>query len=76
MNIYLVERTDDTRYDEHDSFVCYAESEEVARYTKPNKDISTWTEWAENIKVTYLGTCTASTSHYEAGVILTSFNAG
>jgi len=36
MNIYLVKRTDHGGYDSYDSFVCYAEDEEQARYTYPN----------------------------------------
>lgn len=36
MNIYLVQRTDGYRYDEYDSFVCVAETEQAARETWPN----------------------------------------
>lgn len=36
MNLYLVSRTDDGGYDTYDSFVCTAETEEVARHTYPS----------------------------------------
>ena len=38
MNIYLVRRTDDWGYDQYDSFVCVAESEEQAKLLNPHYD--------------------------------------
>ena len=37
MKIYKVERTDKWNYDEYDSFVCVANSEEEARYMYPSE---------------------------------------
>jgi hypothetical protein len=40
MNIYLVSRRDRGGYDEYDSFVCAAESEELARCIHPNEYVT------------------------------------
>ena len=36
MNIYLVSQDDTYGYDTYDSFICYSESEEEARYMSPD----------------------------------------
>lgn len=41
MKIYLVERTDKWSCDDYDSFVCFANSEEEARYLSPS-DYYVW----------------------------------
>lgn len=42
INIYLVERTDDVDYDQYDSFICVADSEETARWTTPDPEYHLW----------------------------------
>lgn len=42
MNIYLVERTDDWDYDDYDQFVCFANSEEEARWQVPDPEYHMW----------------------------------
>jgi len=42
MKLYLVERTDKWDYDEYSEFVCWANSEEEARYMSPDPDFYTW----------------------------------
>lgn len=85
MNLYLVSRTDTIDYDEYDSFVCAAESEEQARSMPPvdewltNKflrDNIIWecTNDLNNIEVTHIGK--ADEKYTKPTVILASFNAG
>lgn len=42
MKIYKVERTDKWSYDDYDSFVCFANSEDEARHLHPVPDIYEW----------------------------------
>lgn len=42
MQLYLVQRTDKSSYDDYDSFVCWANSEEEARYTAPDPELHMW----------------------------------
>ena len=81
MKLYLISRTDDWSYDEYDSFVVAAESEESAlefspRGHKPEEDgywhYSGWTTNREDIKIECIG---ESNSLIEK-VIISSFNAG
>lgn len=85
MNLYLVSRTDSIGYDEYDSFVCAAESEEQARKMLPDDEwrmkeyvngliICEWTKDLNKIKVEYIGK--ADEKYTEPTVILASFNAG
>lgn len=89
MNLYLVRRTDDIVYDEYDSFVCAAESEEQARSMlpfgeelvrgEPKENIRSltiweWTNDLNKIKVEYIGK--ADEKYTKLTVILASFNAG
>lgn len=42
MKLYLVERTDKIGYDDYDSFVCWANSEEEARWMVPDPEYHMW----------------------------------
>lgn len=42
MDIYKVERTDKWSYDDYDSFVCFADSEEQARWLAPDPEFHMW----------------------------------
>lgn len=42
MKLYLVERTDDVGYDDYDSFVCWANSDEEARWLAPDPEYHMW----------------------------------
>lgn len=42
MKIYKVERTDKWSYDDYDAFVCFANSEEEARWTAPDPEYHMW----------------------------------
>jgi len=42
MQLYLVERTDSIGYDDYDSFVCWANSEEEARWMVPDPEYHMW----------------------------------
>lgn len=44
MNLYLVSRKDEVRYDEYAAFVCRVEDEETAINTSP-KDANTAIDW-------------------------------
>lgn len=83
MNIYLVYRTDRSRvdYDEFDSFVVVAESEEQARHTHPNgekivdgKSLNNWA-WVDprDVSVELLG---KASEGVKPGIVCASFNAG
>lgn len=74
MKLYLISRTDRVGYDEHDSFVVAAESEENALSYSPygDTDYSTWTSRRDNLVVECIG---ESNSPVEK-VIIASFNAG
>ena len=78
-NLYLVERTDEVGYDEYDSFVVCAESEEQARSTHPDINNNNDCTWINNADSTYIS-CTyigVASDHVELNeVIISSFNAG
>lgn len=42
MKLYLVERTDGWGYDEYSEFVCWANSEEEARWMAPDPEYHMW----------------------------------
>ena len=79
MNIYFVDRKV-IDYETYDSFVCYAETEEEARYMHPSdewKDIEIYQNWCDkkdckNLIVSLLG---EAKEQNEAKVILASYNA-
>lgn len=77
MNIYKVSRTDSWAhgYDEYDSFVCAAESEQTARDFVPGNDRHAWVleDNISSLDVVLLGT---AIDNFESGIILASFNAG
>lgn len=60
MNIWKVSRIDEVRYDEYDSFVCYARTSESARCMSPsesyryNKELAQWEhfgfEWINGVR--------------------------
>lgn len=74
MNIYKVERTDGVGYDEYDSFVVVAETEEEALNTSPSDYVASgsWPVTIRDLNVTLLGRFIGNVR----GVILASFNAG
>lgn len=46
MQLYYVERTDTYGYDEYSDFVCWANSEEEARYMAPDPEYHMWKDGA------------------------------
>lgn len=87
--LYLVERTDKVTWDEYDSFVVCAESEDEARRVYPSgrmffeDDMSEesreyfkwcWTDKIETLEVTCIGLASVSLKNRQ--VICSSFNAG
>lgn len=75
MELYLLSRIDEVDYDEYDSAVVAAESEEESKNIEVGhigQYHSSWTT-PDNIKVELIGTAREGT---KAGVILTSYNAG
>jgi hypothetical protein len=90
MNIYLVIRTDDWSYDEYDSFICAAETEQAARETWPSTAYPrTWngTDWVwlkhdvvdrswQNPQGLEVRLLGQAVYDQPAGVICASFNAG
>lgn len=86
MNLYLVERRDDTDFIEYDSVVVAAETEADARKIHPSGEM-VWSEevrktWAYDarwpvtpgeVQVKHIGIAVEGT---EQGVVLASFNAG
>ena len=69
MNLYLLERTDDIGYDEFDSIIVAAPTEQAACAIPPDRG-----HWDEGLTmtVTLIGT-----THYPAGTVVhESFNAG
>lgn len=42
MKVFKVERTDTVGYDDYDSFVCWANSEEEARWMAPDPEFHMW----------------------------------
>ena len=88
-SLYLVERTDKVTWDEYDSFVVCAESEDEARRVHPSgrrffeDDMSEqskqyfksyWTDKIETLEVTCIGLASVSLENRQ--VICLSFNAG
>jgi len=83
MKLYLISRTDKARYDEYDSFVVAAESEENALKFHPDNryfeeddyfidgEVYKWTA-KENVKIE----CIGESYSKEEKVIISSFNAG
>lgn len=87
--LYLVERTDKVTWDEYDSFVVCAESEDEARRVYPSGGMffeddmseqskryfkSCWTDKIETLEVTCIGLAAVSLKNRQ--VICSSFNAG
>lgn len=87
--LYLVERTDKVTWDEYDSFVVCAESEDEARRVHPSgvsffeDDMSeqskryfksSWTDKIETLEVSCIGLASISLKNRE--VICASYNAG
>lgn len=79
MNIYLIERTMSVDYDEYDSVVVIANSEEEAKDVQPDHPRGHQYVWyyeneKESLKVTKIGV--ADCSYKSPKIILASFNAG
>lgn len=82
MNLYLISQSKNNGYDTYDSAVVAAETEELARSTRPDGENSRpgkrwptdycWTS-PENVRVELIGKAKEGT---EARVICSSFNAG
>lgn len=81
MNLYLIERPDDNPagYDDYDSAVVCANSEDEARMIHPrgtdwDGKAGEWDSWvgSETVRVTLIGVATAPVK----GVVCASFNAG
>ena len=79
MNLYLIDRSDPTDWDEWDGAVVAAKNEDEARATHPGsypdwdgKGGGSWVN-KEHVVVTYLGEAKPNT---KSGVILSSFRAG
>jgi hypothetical protein len=75
--LYLIERTDNWSYDDYDSVVVCAESEDEARLINPDGEwgqrFRSWCATPDQVKVTYIGVAGPLVSK---GVVLASFNAG
>jgi hypothetical protein len=75
MNLYLISRKEDWDYNNYDSAVVAAATEEDARKIHPSGgswDAGNWASKPELVDVEFIGT-----AHDEVeGVILSSFNAG
>lgn len=79
-NLYLVKRTDEVGYEEYDSMVVAASSEDEARTTHPDgRWDEEWAGWSwvfisdiESLSVELIGTAKDGLD----GLILASFNAG
>lgn len=87
MNIYLVKRTDNVNYDEYDSFVCFAETEQEALNFDPCGTLDniiinaehTCHHWHSPILISSWVKCEKigeAPNEERKGVILASFNAG
>jgi hypothetical protein len=75
MNLYLVESIEGVGYDEYDGFVVRARSASLARKMAQAECVNYQTEVftdPEKSKLTLL----ASNAPYDAGIVLSSFNAG
>jgi hypothetical protein len=75
MNLYLLTRTDNVGYDEFDSFVIAANTEEEALALKRPEPDDNYPTWAQDkdVEVKLIGT---TTEYTEPTDILGSFNAG
>ena len=79
LGIWLIERDDAAGYDEYDSAVVYAATEDAARRLHPNgysEPTPYWdSSWVapERVKVTRIGTAWDGATE---GVVCASFNAG
>lgn len=75
MNIYLVSRTDDVDYDEHDAFVVVANDPKEAKLflDKRYNSGEHFNTWSDKVKTKLIGT---TTKYSETTEILGSFNAG
>lgn len=73
MNLYLLEREDDIGYDEFDSIVVAAPTEQAARAIRPRGGWVYGEAWddAEKLTCTNIGT-----THLPSGIVHESFNAG
>ena len=87
--LYLVKRTDEVTWDEYDSFVVCAESENEARRVSPDGMMffednmseqskryfkSGWTDKIETLEVSCIGLASVSLENHQ--VICASYNAG
>lgn len=73
MNLYLLERLDDVDYDEFDSIIAAAPTEQAARAIRPDGG---WVpedkvDDGESLRVVLIGT-----THRGIGIVHESFNAG
>lgn len=88
-SLYLVKRTDNVTWDEYDSFVVCAESEDEAKRVHPNGGMffeddmseqskryfkSDWTDKIETLEVICVGLASVSLKNRQ--VICASYNAG
>ena len=88
-SLYLVKRTDKVTWDEYDSFVVCAESEDEARRVYPSGEMffeddmsernkrcfkSGWTDKIETLEVICVGLASVSLKNHQ--VICASYNAG
>lgn len=90
MNLYLVERTDDTHHDEYLCFLVASKTKALARsynpneysvvdtdrQIQPNKNYHAWVNYEklDSLKVTYVGV--AGNQYSEGDIIISSFDAG
>lgn len=75
MNLYLLKRTDEVDYDEYDSCLIRADSEQVARAIANQKCNSPW-DSHESFLLASKSTCEIVTAKGNEGVIISSYNAG
>jgi len=77
MKLWLISQDSNNGYDTYDSAVVAANSEDEARLINPDGDWeSRWSAWCDRpdqVTVEYIGDAKINT---EAGIILSSFNAG
>ena len=74
MKIWKLTRTDSVGYDEYDSFIVRAKTEELARELIQKERFSvSWDEWSKNEKNI---TCEEVKKGGKEEIILGSFNAG
>lgn len=81
MNLYLLTRKDELTYDEYDSCVVCAETEEDAKTIHPDGtvfkgDERPWRTWVGNSSEIDCELIGIANENQERGVILASFNAG